>query len=233
MRLADFNRANNESTALDSIATKQVNWQSTRIGSTPGARETDPWAINLGMDSTAAMRNPRVMHKRLDQAMDASSSSYSPDRRKRLHDALDRWMAGEDSSFEEERQRAHEDAENFRDDDEEPEEDPDEEENMARLKDAVGSFTKRASAADRLSVAMDAAPETLLHRYVNPSERVPEGLRTLEKSLHLRQKDSSAISWWRGLQVYLSGMPRDSRMKDCNSATLIPLLRVLHRNRAD
>jgi hypothetical protein len=147
---------------------------------------------------------------------------------------LDSWLADADPSFEAERERAHRDHESYRDSDsEEPEDDPDdqsEDADMKRLRAAVDTFA-RASAADR-SVAMDAADENLLDRYVKPAQPVPEGLRTLERDLHLRQKDSSAISWWRGLQVYLSGMPKGSRMKDCNSATLVPLLRVLHRNRA-
>jgi hypothetical protein len=231
MKLSDFSKASSgPSIALDKAAPQQAHWSSTRIITTPGARETDPW-LSLGMDSATARRDPRAMHVQLDRAMDAVGT-YSQERRKRLHDALDRWMADGDPSFEAERKRAHEDAESYRDSDsEEPEETASDQALMAQLKDAVANFTKRTSAQDR-SVAMDSADENLLDHYIKPSERVPEGLRTLERDLHLRQKDSSAISWWRGLQVYLSGMPKGSRMKDCNSATLIPLLRVLHRNRA-
>lgn len=233
MKCSDFSKASSgPSIALDKAAPQQAHWSSTRIITTPGARETDPW-LSLGMDSATARRDPRVMHLQLDRAMDGVGT-YSPERRKRLHAMLDSWLADADPSFEAERERAHRDHESYRDSDsEEPEDDPDdqsEDADMKRLRAAVDTFA-RASAADR-SVAMDAADENLLDRYVKPAQPVPEGLRTLERDLHLRQKDSSAISWWRGLQVYLSGMPKGSRMKDCNSATLVPLLRVLHRNRA-
>jgi hypothetical protein len=88
-------------------------------------------------------------------------------------------------------------------------------------------LNKRLRGCDGRSYAMDAA---ISREFLDPEQDVRHALYEFENRLAHRQRDSSTRGFWAGLRHYLSQMPAGSRIRDCNQATLLAVLRPLREN---